>query len=85
MIIGCLSSVVSLALLSVVNNCFKGHVSPPKLIAGFLPNLSVAGPTMSQLGVFFSSDYLSREPFSLFHHSVLVWLECFSMMIHCNS
>ena len=28
---------------------------------------------------------VSREPFSLFHHSTLIWFECFSMMIHCNS
>ena len=37
--------------------------------------LSVAGPNMAQLEVFFSSDYiceLSREPFSLFHHSVFI-------------
>ena len=26
----------------------------------------------------------SRESFSLFHHSVLICLECFSMIIHCN-
>ena len=46
--------------------------------------LSVAGPTLAQLEVFFSSDYLSREPFSLFHHGVLIGLDCFSMIIHCN-
>ena len=28
---------------------------------------------------------MSHEPFSLFHHSVLIWLDCFSMVIHCNS
>ena len=37
--------------------------------------LFVAGPTMA----------VSHEPFSLFHHGVLIWLECFSMMIHCIS
>ena len=26
---------------------------------------------------------VSHKPFSLFHHGVLIWLECFSMMIHC--
>ena len=26
---------------------------------------------------------VGREPFSLYHHSVLIWLECFSRMIHC--
>ena len=26
---------------------------------------------------------MSHEPFSLFYHGVLIWLECFSMMIHC--
>ena len=26
---------------------------------------------------------MSHEPFSLFHHGVVIWLECFSMMIHC--
>ena len=25
-----------------------------------------------------------HEPFSLFPHGVLIWLECFSMLIHCN-
>ena len=25
------------------------------------------------------------EPFSLFHHGVVIRLECFSMMIHCIS
>ena len=29
-------------------------------------------PTVAQLEVFFSSDYLSHEPFSLFHHGVLI-------------
>ena len=38
---------------------------------------------MAQLEVFFRYDYLSHEPFSLFHHGVLIGLECFSMMIHC--
>ena len=41
---------------------------------------------MAQLEVFFSSDNLCvGESFSLFHRSVLIRLECFSMMIHCNS
>ena len=38
---------------------------------------------MAQFEFFFSSDY--REPFSLFHHSVLICLDSFSVMIHCNS
>ena len=34
---------------------------------------------MTRLEVFFDSDYLwVGEPFSLFHHSVLIWLKCFS-------
>ena len=28
---------------------------------------------------------VSHEPFSLFHHGVFIWLECFSMIIHCIS
>ena len=43
---------------------------------------SKAGPIVSQLEVFFSSDF-SRGPFSLFHHSVLIGFDCFSVMIHC--
>ena len=31
--------------------------------------------------VFFSS--VSHEPFSLFHHSVLICLDCFSVMMYC--
>ena len=27
----------------------------------------------------------SCEPFSLFHHSVLTWLDCFTVMVHCIS
>ena len=45
--------------------------------------LSLAGPTVAQL--FFYSDYLgAMNPF-LFHHSVLIWLDCFSVMMHCIS
>ena len=48
---------------------------------------SFAGPTVAQLGVPFSSDYRSviHEPFSLFHGSVLILFDCFSVTIHCNS
>ena len=48
---------------------------------------SLAGPTVAQLEVPFSSDYRSviHEPFSLFHRSVLILFDCFSVMIHCNS
>ena len=28
---------------------------------------------------------VSREPFSLFRHSVLIWFNRFSIIIHCNS
>ena len=28
---------------------------------------------------------MGRGPFSLFRHGVLIWLECFSVMVHCNS
>ena len=28
---------------------------------------------------------MSRKPLTLFHQSVLIGLDCFSMMIHCNS
>ena len=28
---------------------------------------------------------MCHEPFSLFHHGVLIWLECFSMIILTNS
>ena len=40
-------------------------------------------PPVAQLKVFFSS--VSREPFFLFHHSVFIQLDCFSVMIHCIS
>ena len=41
---------------------------------------------MSQHEVFFKLRlYAIREPFSLFHHSVLILFEYFSMMIDCNS
>ena len=47
---------------------------------------SLAGPTVAQLKDPFSSDYKSviHEPFSLFHRSVLILFDCFSVMIHCN-
>ena len=32
---------------------------------------------MAQLEVFFSSDYMSHEPFSLFHHGVLIFIRVF--------
>ena len=28
---------------------------------------------------------VSRESFSLHHHSLLIWLDCFSVVIHCTS
>ena len=35
--------------------------------------LDCAGPTVAQLEVFLSSDYIvGREPFPLFHHSALI-------------
>ena len=35
--------------------------------------LSLAGRTVAQLDVFFSSDYfLNHEPFSLYHHTLLI-------------
>ena len=47
--------------------------------------LSLAGPSVVQLMVFFSSGsqcwYFGHEPSSLFHHSVLVDLSV-SMMMH---
>ena len=45
--------------------------------------LSGTGPIVAQLE-FFSLDYLQvqYELFSLFHHSVKIWLDCFYMMIH---
>ena len=30
-------------------------------------------------------EYFAVTGFSVFHHGVLIWLECFSMMIHCIS
>ena len=47
---------------------------------------SLAGPTVAQLEVPFSSDYRSvnYKPFSLFHLSVLILFDCFSVM-SCNS
>ena len=47
--------------------------------------LSVAGPAVAQLDFFLTRLSVSHEPFSLFHHGVLIWLECFTMMIHCIS
>ena len=32
--------------------------------------MSLAGPIVAQLGVFFSPDYLSHKPFSLYHDNV---------------
>ena len=44
-------------------------------------------PQWLNLGVFLSYDCLSvsDEPFSLFHHSGLIWFECFTVMIPCIS
>ena len=45
----------------------------------------LALPTVAQHDVFFSALSVSHEPFSLFHHSVLMLTDCFSVTMHCIS
>ena len=63
-------------MLNYMNGIFFGH------------GLSLAGPSVVELMVFFSSGsqcwYFSHEPSSLFQHSVLVDLSV-SMMMHLQS